>query len=420
MKLIRSILRLLPIGTGLLILTVLFFVLLGRVERTVEAGGEVRVQRYQVIRPQVSGLVTTVWVETGQPVRRGQALVQLKDHELQQELISARQRLDEVRSRLAKITSERELLQGSIQPLEIRQKATEVDRSSIETALSASRSKEAEIQLQGAEGRLARARRLQAAGLISEEQLQEILQVKLAAEQRHRQTLLEEQVSREQRTSTANGLLLLESEHRRQIGGLEAEMRELHSQTDLWSKHLAQLRRLAELHTLRASMDGVVVSQPNNELVGRYVQAGENLLSVIDAQSVLFVTQVPEQAIVRVRPGQAAYVEISGLPKRQFDVFHGQVEKIAQEPDRKTEGSILYPVQIQLRTPWAFWEGKRFYLRSGMRGTAKIAYRQDTPILRAIYEVLVGEVQQQPPAEPPPSRVRVSQAGPGPLPSSGR
>jgi hypothetical protein len=59
---------------------------------------------------------------------------------------------------------------------------------------------------------------------------------------------------------------------------------------------------------------------------------------------------------------------------------------VAQE-----DPASLYPVEIHLRQPWVVWEGNRTYVRSGMRGRAKIAYREDVSVLRAIYEALTGE-----------------------------
>jgi multidrug efflux pump subunit AcrA (membrane-fusion protein) len=126
--------------------------------------------------------------------------------------------------------------------------------------------------------------------------------------------------------------------------------------------------------------------------VGRSVQAGEVLFNVVDVTSIAFVTRVPEQDIVRVRAGQTAYIEIAGLPKQRFDVFQGEVGTVYQEPDAKAgAGTILYPVRIQLDTPWInLAEGGKFYLRSGMQGVAKIAYRRNVPILDALLDTLLG------------------------------
>jgi HlyD family secretion protein len=391
MNTIRWALRLLPIGAGFVLIAVVVFVCLARIERTVEARGEVRVERYQMVRPQVSGLITQVFVQPGDRVEKGEALVQLEDYDFQRNLITVRQSLDEARSRLQKLRVERRLLGEDLHPLEIRRQSAELDRSSVEADLSASRAKEAEIQLEAARHRRTKTQKLSELGLLSEQELEEAKQAELIAEQKLAQSRLEERLARARRPSAHDDLALLKSEQRRQLGAVEAEIRELEYQVEQWAAQLAQLETLTRLHTIRARIAGVVSGSPTNELIGRYVKTGDNLFSVIDDTSIYFVTRVPEQAIVRVRSGQTAYVEIAGLPKQRFDIFRGEVGTVSQEPDQQeVQDLTLYPVQIQLKTPWIPLEEGRFYLRSGMQGVARIAYRRNVPVVNAIYDLLVG------------------------------
>src|SRR5262245_6706512 len=147
MKMIHQAIRLLPAGLGSILVAAALFLLLGRVERTVEAGGEVRVERYEVVRPQVAGLVSGVFVEPGETVARGQVLLELKDYASQRDLITIRQSLNEARASLDKARVERRLLGEGVQPLEVRKQAAALGQNSLETALSASKAKAAEIQL---------------------------------------------------------------------------------------------------------------------------------------------------------------------------------------------------------------------------------------------------------------------------------
>jgi multidrug resistance efflux pump len=394
MKTIRWILRLLPAGVACVLLLVLALVFFCRIERTVEARGEIRVRHYSVVRPQVAGLVVQVKAEPGDLVKRGQALIQLQDNDLQRELISARQRLAEARSRLHKLLLEQQIRSEAIHPLEIERQRFEIDRSSIEAALSASKVVEMEIELDAARQRHLQAAELARSGLISQRDLQQARQAELSAEQRLRQGRLQQRIVQSRRPFLDNELRLLQSEQRRSLGELEASLRECEAELGEWTEQWRQLERLKGLHTLRASMDGVVIGSSTNELLGQHVQAGQELFSVIDVSSIFFVTHVPEQALVRVRSGQPAYVEIAGLPKNQFKLFPGRVGKVSQEPELDPEGKVpFYPVQIQMSNPWIALEEGRFYLRSGMRGSAKIAYRRNVPVLEAIYEFLIGKPQ---------------------------
>lgn len=391
MKTVRFVLRLLPIAVGLLLTGSLLFILLGRIERTVEGEGEVRIERYQVVRPQVSGLVVRVFVEPGDRVDTGEPLLQLEDHDFQRNLISVRQSLNETRSRLQKLRVEHQLLIHDLHPLEVRRQSSDLGRTSLEAELSESRVAEAEIQLRSMEERRTKAQKLADLGLLSEQDLQEARQAALLAEQKLAQSRLEERLARGRLPDAGHDLELLRGEQRRQIGTLEAEILELEYQAEQWRAQLAQLETLMSLHTIRSSIPGIVTGSPTNDLMGRYVKTGEDLLNVIDDRSISFVTRIPEQEIVRVRPGQAAYVEIAGLPKQRFDVFRGSVGTVSQAPEFQEDRSrTLYPVQIALKTPWIPLDEGRFYLRSGMQGVARIAYRRNMPVIDAIYEILVG------------------------------
>lgn len=391
MKTVRFVLRLLPVGVGLLLTGSLLFVLLGRIERTVEGEGEIRVERYQVVRPQVSGLVVRVFVEPGDRVDKGEPLLQLEDHDFQRNLISVRQSLNEARSRLQKLRVEHRLLSQDLHPLEVRRQSSELGRTSLEAELSESRVAEAEIQLRSVEERRTKAQKLADLGLLSEQDLQEARQAALLAEQKLAQSRLDQRLARGRLPDAGHDLELLRGEQRRQIGTLEAEILELEYQAEQWQAQLAQLETLTSLHTIRSSIPGIVTGSPTNDLMGRYVKTGEDLLNVIDDRSISFVTRIPEQEIVRVRPGQAAYVEIAGLPKQRFDVFRGSVGTVSQAPDlQEGRTRTLYPVQISLKTPWIPLDEGRFYLRSGMQGVARIAYRRNMPVIDVIYEILVG------------------------------
>lgn len=392
MKLIQRSLRVLPAGLGLTLAAAALFLLLGRIERTVEAAGEVRIERYQVVRPQVAGLVSGVLVEPGERVARGQVLLELRDYDSQRDRITVQQSLNDARDRLEKSRVERRLLGESVQPREIRKQAAELGQNSLETSLSASKVKTAEIQLQGAKEHLAKIRKLSELGLSSQQDLEQAIREEQLAEQQLAQSGLEERMVRIRRPALDNDLDLLKSEQNRQISSLDVEIRGLEDQVAQWTAQLRELDKLAGLRTIRAEMDGVVVGAPMRDLLGRSVKPGEDLFNVIDVTSISFVTRVPEQAIVRVRAGQTAYIEIAGLPKQRFDVFQGEVGGVDQEPAAKTgDGPILYPVRIQLETPWiTLAEGRRFYLRSGMQGVAKIAYRRNVPIFDALFDLLVG------------------------------
>jgi len=398
MKLVHRAIRVLPASVGLILCTIALFLLVARVQRTVDAGGEVRVERYQVVRPQIAGLVAGVYVQPGEWVSRGQVLVQLEDFQSRRDLMTVQQSLSDAQGRLEKSRVERQLLEATVQPLEIRKQDAALRENSIATALSASKVKEAEIQLMGAKERLAKARELSKLGLLSQQDLNQANQEEQLQEQRLAQSRLDEQLATIHRPALDNDLALLKSEQNRLRSSLDAEIRSLEDQVAQWTAQRREIEGMMGLRTLRAEMDGVVSAPPTRDLLGRSVKAGEDLFSVIDVTSISFLAHVPEEAIVRVRAGQTAYVEIAGLPKQRFDLFPGTVRAVEQEPEPKTgSGPIFYPVRLQLQTPWiVLAEGGKFYLRSGMQGAARIAYKRNVPLFEALVDLLVGRSEIRP------------------------
>ena len=128
------------------------------------------------------------------------------------------------------------------------------------------------------------------------------------------------------------GLGLLGSQHRQRSTEAASKVGELAARERWLRSELARLRERLEQRSLRATLDGWVTGPVYHELIGRQVAAGQELMTVIDDKSVRFISLVPEESIVRVRPGQPASVEISGLPRRRFDVFKGAVVAVDKRP----------------------------------------------------------------------------------------
>lgn len=392
MRLVVRSLRGISMTVIMLLLAGITLLVVGRMERTVEARGEVRIERFQVVRPQVSGMIARVFAQPGDHVRPGQVLLQLEDHELRSDLASIRDEIDQSESGLKNLLLEREIFVRSIHPHEAEEQLAAIREGSLETDLRDSRAKELEIQRQAAEARLRRSTELERLGLLSKDKLQEAVHEALAAAERHQQSLIERKLGENRLSSLHNRRELVRSQQTQALQKLGAEIQDLRKDIHGLMTRRSQLQALAERHVLRAGIAGVVVAPTPNELLGRRVAAGDPLLNVADTKSIVFVGQVPEEAIFRVRSGQSAYVEIAGLPKDRFDVFSGQVRTVAPEPAQSSAepARAFYPVRIWLQEPWIHAEEGRFYLRTGMQGKARIAYRRDVPMLEVIYDVLVG------------------------------
>ena len=389
MKSIRSLLGLVPVLLGLLILTAMAVVFLIRIERVIEARGEVGLGRYQQVRPSVPGLVSRVLVEPGDTVRADEVLIELEDPEAREELASVEHRLADTAAALADGRQQREVLAESI-PLETRQWHSRSRRQSLESRRLAVRVEELQVRLDSFRRREQRARELFEAGLVSQEQLEEARNETREVEAIYQQSELAAASAREETAAFRESRQLLEAEHASKRIELDSTVSQLEQQRlGLLSRRRHLQERLASL-SLRATIDGVVVGSWPRDLLGRQPEVGEAVLTVVDVEAIFFEGYVPEETIVRVKEGQSAYVEILGLPKHRFEIFRGAVKEVSLQPDLdRSDGRIFYPVRLALDRPWITFEGQRFYLRDGMRGRARIVYRSRARIARVLWDILL-------------------------------
>lgn len=375
MRALRILLRLLPGAVGLLMATGLLLGGLCRIDRTVDAAGEVRVRRYQRVHPGSSGVVSEVLVEPGAWVRAGQPLVRVSEPRLEEERGTAGKRLAEAQARLRRA---REALQGeqrALERLDRERRCQALQLDLLRAELTGAHVKQAWLELE-------RARWLRGQGPPDTEEVRR-------AEQRLRQ-LQQEETAAHAHLPSGDRLLQLEGPCRR-LGGLLVELRQAESKAASWSWQAQQLEERHRAQTLTAELEGFVVGPTPAGLLNRHVRAGEELLQVVDARSIHFLSQVPDVGILRVRPGQQATVELEGLPGLRFTAISGGLDSRVSSPEAEGPAGLPHhPVALELEQPWADLRGERFFLRAGMRGTARIAYQRDVPVLKVALELLTG------------------------------
>lgn len=393
MRGLRIVLRFFPLAVAFLLLLVLGLASAGRIERTVEARGEVRVGSYQVVRPGVAGFVRDIKVESGDRVKVGDPLVRLEDPLFASELATGQRRVIELEAELARSLRASRLGEQRRDPLELERGEDEVERSRLEAERVASLRREAELSVEATRQELQQVRRLGEEGLVSQQELRESEQELLMAQERLAQRRIEERRAERAIPGSRRSLELLRVGQEEKRFDLGTRIARLEAELGLWRRELERLEAMRQLQTLRATLDGVVIGEPTNDLLGKHVAPGEELFQVIDPRSIFFVSRVPEEAMVRVRPGQPALVELVGLPKNRFEAFTGRVERVGQLPVVEAETVPGYPVEIQIGKPWVGLDEGPFFLRGGMRGTAQIAYRSNVPMLRVFYDFLTGKPQ---------------------------
>jgi multidrug resistance efflux pump len=391
MKAVRRIMVLIPVTVGVLLVAFALLVWIARIEEVVETTGYVRIERFQIVRPGIDGAVARVLAEPGQRVRRGDLLVELESFNLEREAKELESTLIETRLNLAAARGQGDLDNREIQPQEISRQKYEVAQIDLEEQRVAAQVHEIRLARDAAQNNLKRAEELAKYGLISDQDLQTARNNVEQFDWRIRQAELSHQEMEAHRQSMGEGLGLLGSQHRQRSTESASKVGELAAKERWLRSELARLQERLEQRSLRATLDGWVTGPVYHELIGRQVTAGQELMTVIDDKSVRFISLVPEESVVRVRPGQPASVEIAGLPRRRFDVFKGAVVAVEKRPVvGEAQGKIFYQADIDLSRAWVERGSERFYLRDGMRGTAEIVYRPNVRLLRSLFDFVVG------------------------------
>lgn len=391
MRLIFRVLRLIQVVIALLLLVSAMFLWFSRTPETVTAQGEVQIEKYQAVRPTVSGFASNIMVQPGDFVHANQPLLYLDDYQRGLDILALKHELEEKEAALAGAGQRRSLLEQEIHRTELARQTTDIQKSQIETQRNGARVAELEHACDALKDKYGRLLELVKDGLVSQMEVEDAHYSLLRAQAQLRQSQLEEQESMVNRESSEESLQLLKNQHKQSLMSINAEEETLRIQTSTLRSRLDNLQKLLDKQKVCAPADGIVVGLNINELMGRRVEAGEIIFTVIDDKAIEFVAQVSEESIVKMQAGQEVLVEIGGLPKLQFEVFHGRVRLVEQKPlVNRNDGHVAYPVHIALDKPWVLNDGRPFFLQNGMSGKAKIIYRPNVQLIRAIKDALLG------------------------------
>ncbi len=347
LPLLRTVLGL---GIALLAIAVAGLVLV-RIDRVVVARGRLRGGSVPVTAPR-EGLVAEVLVDDGEVVATGAPLLRLDDDRLAALVRELEARIDGLRSRETELRERISRQRRELFPAE-REEAVQALRR-------------AEVELREVEVRAEATERLGREGLASG---LDVERARLARE-RARVALEEarkalELLPRRQRAR--------EDELRSRLVALVAERAEAEAR-------LAGARRDLARSIVTAPAAGEVACPACDELPGRRVEAGEELLRLVSREVRVFEAALADRARSRIRPGQPVKIRLDGYPWMLHGVLRGRVERVA--PVRAGNG---YPVRIELdpaTAPGTLYEG--------MTGEARIVVGERVSLGRLLLERLAG------------------------------
>lgn len=389
MKAIRRVLRIVPLMIVLLVAAGLTLLWVGKIEAKVQARGVVRVARSMPVRSAVAGMVRKVLVRPGEQVEPGQVLVEVETLDLTRQLRDVEQELGDTETEIERLGRERIYLTTEIHPIERERQREERLKSKLQADQTLARVEELRVELDFLKSQAARANRLHDEGLLSAESAESSEQAVRQAEWRLRQAEMAAEEADAEHELILQDADLDRRQQRWAIEAIERKIVVLERRRKALDERLRDLRRQDEERRIKATLRGIAVGLDPKLVEGATIAAGETLFTIIDPQSIAFVSYVPARAIFRIEEGQPAAIEMQGLAKEHFEPIHGRVQRIERVAVENGVGPV-YPVLIELQRGWVPYDDGRFYLLDGMEGQVEIVHRSRIRILRFLMELLSG------------------------------
>ena len=392
MNWIASIVRWTRFTLGAVVVVGASFFVFARVAITKRAPGEIEIGSYQKVRPEVGGIVSSVAVRNGDTVAAGIPLLALSDPQREMSNQQMQRELEETKISLAAALREHEALRSRIHPLERARQGNTTAQVQLEIARMKARVEELRSQVSALAAKQKRTQEMHEQGIASKAELESAKDSAEQAVWQLRQVEIELEKSRLAAASSMTDVDLTSKQQETALAESARDIEQLRARAAILERTMAETVRLRSLETVRSQIPGVVVGFEPRELVGKRVEPGEIVFSVVDPTAIRFRAMVPEEDVVPVRPGQQAIIELAGLPKTKYRVFHGRVLSIDRQPTRAAAGEPgTYAVVIAVDDPWIkTHSGTTMYLPIGMRGTARIISRPHVGIIEAVREWIVG------------------------------
>ena len=392
MNWIVSIVRWTRLTLGAVVVVGAAFFVFARVAITKRAPGEIEIGSYQKVRPEVGGIVSSVAVRNGETVAAAIPLLSLADPQRELANQQTQRELQETRIALEAAEKQREALLHRIHPLERERQVSTSAQVQLDIARMKARVEELRSSASALAAKHKRTQEMHEQGIASKAELDQAKESADQAVWQLRQVEIDLEKSRLAAATSATDVALTSKQQEAALADTTEEIEQLRTRLAVLERAAAENERLRKLEVVRSQIPGVVVGFEPRELVGKRVEPGEVVFSVVDPTAIRFRAMVAEEDVVPVRPGQEAIIELAGLPKTKYRAFQGRVVSIDRQPIRAATGDPgVYAVVIAVDDPWIkTHSGTTMYLPIGMRGTARIISRPHAGILEAVREWIIG------------------------------
>jgi HlyD family type I secretion membrane fusion protein len=404
------------VGAGVALVALTPYTVTVKAAATVLPTGETR-----LVQSAATATVKQILVQTGQPVRKGEAIaildasqLQTKTDQLSNSILNIQQQLQQREARLQaldqQIVSEAKLAKQAIGSAQADLRLTQRDYQDRKVTAQA-RVQEAAATLELARTGLQKYRELAQTGGVSTLQMQEKEEAFNVAQARLTQaqallnpsaesvTVASTQIAQNQAKGASTlAMLTQDREHWVQ------EQLELQNQLNRDRKELQQLQNDLATRTLTATADGTLLKS-NLRNPGQVVQVGETIAQITPSQTPLTIkAQVSAQDVAKIKvcpigdfvtcPIGQVYVRISAYPYPDYGTLKGVVrgitadvlpQSLAQSPAQFQ--AQYYEVTIQPEQSYLERDGQHYRIQPGMEAIAEIVSQRETVLMLMLRKV---------------------------------
>jgi hemolysin D len=402
-----------------------------RVDVVVAARGKLEpLSQTQVVQSRVGGVVTAVMVREGEPVKKGQLLMQLDKTPLYNQVETLSIQRGQMLQEVAALRMARQGAAAGDLPLELRNRLqsrslltaqlsgdptglasdqlqrynlfqqqlnnqssiNQLQTSNLQAQIATTDSQAAqtEYQRQVEQGLLDQLQPLAESGAIARADVLKRSVDVGALESRINQASLQKnqlQLSQQQaQVETQRTQASAYQDVQQQLAALDTEfdtkVEDNERQLIQIGAQLKQVQHDLQSQDLRAPADGAVFNLVH-KLPGVVAQPGQVLLQVVPRESLIARVQVANADIANLREGMAVDVRIDAYPFTEFGAVPGTVTRISREAlptSEQNPGQTVFPIEVKLKTQVLDRQGKPLALTPGMTIGANVKVRSRAPI----------------------------------------
>lgn len=307
------------------------------------------------VESQFGGRVVATTLTLDRQVQAGEVLVELDADAQKLQLSEERTRRAALRPQIASLEEQ----------VASEEKAWQQEHSAAEVALDEARAHntEAEAAASFAELEAKRLQQMYSSGVLSQqewERAQAQAQQRRAAADSMRLEVI--RLERQQRTE--------EEDRQSRIQGLKSEINRLRGLEATTAAEVTRLEQEVDRRMVRAPVSGRL-GEVANLRVGKVVREGEKLAAIVPEGKLRIVANfLPPDALGRIRPAQAARMNLEGFPWTQFGSLSATVTNVASEV---REGRIRVELTVNLDG------ASRIPVQHGLPGAVEVQVEKISP-----------------------------------------